>query len=457
MKGVFGAVFGPNGQALTGEFQVNQFSLFNQRSAVVAALPDSRFVIGWVSENQRYDSSVDVYARVFSASGVATASEFRVNTSDRVASSPSVAVTGTGNFTFAWCEIAQDSNEIDVPIIPIRNTDGWDIYACTFNANGRLSNPSRVNSTIVGTQRNPSIAAIGTTHLVVWSSMGQDGSGEGVIGRALTGIGSPDGSEFVVNTTTIGNQLYPVVRANKESRFVVSWANFAGLAANMELMGQRFAAEQTTLVLPTPPAPIATALTQSRLSVTWPAVAGYDVLNYELYVDGNMAPIIVTNQMRVVSGLSPSSTHTFELAYRLRDGQLSPRSAATTATTWAEDLNEDGLPDDWQAKYWGANNFTWPSATADSDGDGVSNQKEYLAGTDPTNPESVLRTQLQLTPQGWRLKWNTAAGYMYQIQQTTDLSTWVDFGGQRFAPGDSDSVSVPVGNSLGYYRVNRIR
>jgi hypothetical protein len=174
-------------------------------------------------------------------------------------------------------------------------------------------------------------------------------------------------------------------------------------------------------------------------------------------MDGNPTPILVTNQVRVISALIPSSTHVFELAYRLRDGQLSPRSLAATGTTWAEDMNEDGLPDDWQAKYWGPNRFTWPSIADDSDGDGVSNQKEFLAGTDPTNAESVLRTQFILTAQGWRLKWNTTPGYMYQIQLTTDLTTWVDFGGQRFAPGDSDSVSVPVGNSLGYYRVNRIR
>ena len=458
MQGVFARVYGPSGQEVAGEFQVNQYSLFNQRSPVVAALPDSKFVIGWISENQRFDSSVDLYARLFTGSGSAVASEFRVNTADRVASSPAIAVTGTGNYTFAWCEISQDSNLIDgVQIIPNFDLDGWDIYASTFNVNGRLSNPSRINSTVAGNQRNPSIAAIGTTHLVVWSSIGQDGSGEGVIGRALSGIGSPDGAEFVVNSTTLGGQRYPTVRGNGDSRFLVSWSSFAGLAANMELMGQRFQAEQTTLTLPAAPAPSVAALTQSRLSVTWPAVAGYDVMNYELYVNGNLTPLIVTNQMKVVTGLTPSSTHSFELAYRLRDGQLSPRSPAASGTTWGEDINEDGLPDDWQAIYWTPNQTTWPSIAADSDGDGVSNQKEYLAGTNPTDANSVLKTKLVLTPQGWRFQWNTTPGFIYQVQTTTDLSTWVDFGGQRFAPGVSDSVSVPVGNSLGYYRVNRIR
>ena len=62
-----------------------------------------------------------------------------------------------------------------------------------------------------------------------------------------------------------------------------------------------------------------------------------------------------------------------------------------------------------------------------------------------------------ITPQGPRLAWNTVAGQIYQVEQTLDFSTWTPFGGLRFAPGTADSVSVPVGNSLGYYRVNRIR
>jgi len=120
-------------------------------------------------------------------------------------------------------------------------------------------------------------------------------------------------------------------------------------------------------------------------------------------------------------------------------------------------LNEDTLPDDWQSQYWGDVSAFWPSVNADADADGVSNYREYLAGTDPTDANSVLRTRLTLTPQGWRLTWNTVPGQLYQVQQTLDFSAWADLGGQRFAPGTSDSVAVPVGNSLGYYRVNRIR
>jgi hypothetical protein len=128
-----------------------------------------------------------------------------------------------------------------------------------------------------------------------------------------------------------------------------------------------------------------------------------------------------------------------------------------TGTTWGDDENADGLPDNWQAQYWGNNPALWPSPNADSDGDGISNRLEFMAGTNPRDPNSALRTSFVVAPQGPRLTWNTVPGQMYQVEQTSDFSTWVPFGGQRFAPGTTDSVSVPVGNSLGYYRVTRIR
>jgi len=57
----------------------------------------------------------------------------------------------------------------------------------------------------------------------------------------------------------------------------------------------------------------------------------------------------------------------------MRDGRRPPTSAAATVRTWGEDANFDGLPDDWQARYWGSDPSKWPGANEDSDGDGVSN------------------------------------------------------------------------------------
>jgi hypothetical protein len=104
--------------------------------------------------------------------------------------------------------------------------------------------------------------------------------------------------------------------------------------------------------------------------------------------------------------------------------------------------------------YFGKNEITWPSPTADSDRDGVNNLQEFLAGTDPTNPNSVLRQQLIQTEQGLFLNWNTQLGHTYQVQVTTNFTSWsvAPNASARFAAGTNDSIYVG-GAPAGYYRV----
>ena len=120
------------------------------------------------------------------------------------------------------------------------------------------------------------------------------------------------------------------------------------------------------------------------------------------------------------------------------------------------------------AMYFGPQS-SWPSTTADSDGDGMNNYQEFLAGTIPTNSASVLRvlisnaSQMQQfnkasgqTSPGMYLSWNTQPGLTYQLQMTTNFTSWSNLGSPRFAAGSSDSIYVGSG-SAGYYRVLLLR
>jgi hypothetical protein len=86
----------------------------------------------------------------------------------------------------------------------------------------------------------------------------------------------------------------------------------------------------------------------------------------------------------------------------------------------------------------------------------MNNLQEFLAGTSPTNAASALRVQLASTPQGLFLNWNTQPGATYQVQTTTNFTTWNNLGASRFAAGGSDSIFVG-GGSAGYYRVLLLR
>ena len=454
MLDVYGQVLTPAGNKVGGEFLINQFTAFNQRSPVVAALKNGGFVVAWVSEQERTafnltgvdnnngsapavagSPSVDVYARFYNSNGVAQGNEFLVNKDFKPCSTPSVAAASDGTFMITWA--AQDA---------ISMTNGWDIYARSFSGtNGGAV--VRINSYLYGDQYAPRIKAIGGDYLIVWTSLGQDGSREGVFGQYIHEDGSLVGSEFQVNTTTLGSQMQPALASDGAAQFLVVWTSFTFGPNSMDLFAQRYA--NVAEVLQPMGAPFVYApfvlnskgVYQPQLQVSWPGLQGISVSNFQVFVDGAVTPMALTTNntwtMTAANGLTVSSTHSFQLNYVTTDGRspllLSP---SASGTTWSG-LNWGGIPYEWMQLYFGNNILSWPLPAADSDGDGMSNYQEFLAGTNPTNAASVLRVQINNSSSGRAasqnlagiyLSWNTQPGQTYQVQVTTNLTSWTNLG-----------------------------
>ena len=97
-------------------------------------------------------------------------------------------------------------------------------------------------------------------------------------------------------------------------------------------------------------------------------------------------------------------------------------------------IDANGLPVDWELLYFGR---TGIDAAADADNDGMSNLAEYLAGTDPTDPDSALAfTEATLISGGIRLGWPTTGNQTYIVQRSVDLS-------QGFVDVATGVVSTP--------------
>lgn len=463
LQGVFGQIFDPQGNKIGKEFMVHQSSLFNQRSPAVAALPRGNFVVSWISERldaqasrreeltitggERYQ--VSLFLRVFDERGNGVTDELSWGESSMIDANPAVAVLGDGFMVFT-----SGHNNVERVFDSSEMQSGWDIYGRAYDFTGAPRGERfLVNQATYNHQMIPAVASLDGSVFVTWTSAGQDGHREGVFGRLINPSAPLDSSpEFSINTKTGNQQMLPTV-AGGGNRTLLVWSGFSGGRDSFDLKAQKYAAGS---LLPEPETPFVFGAGFWSLGVSWIAVEGVE--SYEVYLDDADAPVIVSENAHTFTGLNAGAEHSVRIAYVFSNGEKSPQSSPGVARTWGRDENFDGLPDEWQRSYWGEDADHWPDGNSDSDGDGAGNFDELLAGTDPSDSTSLLRTAIISSGQGLRLRWNTQPGGFYQVKVSTDVRSWFDVGTPRLAVDIFDSISIGKSNQgIAVYRVLRLK
>lgn len=118
----------------------------------------------------------------------------------------------------------------------------------------------------------------------------------------------------------------------------------------------------------------------------------------------------------------------------------------------------DGIPDSWRLRYFGTVDNILSVSNADADGDGVNNWKEYIAGTDPTDPASCLRAgtdqAVAQNQQDSVVYWPSVSGKQYVIERSANLfpPVWTPISTNN-GTGTDMEIHDGSGGGFRYYRV----
>jgi hypothetical protein len=99
-----------------------------------------------------------------------------------------------------------------------------------------------------------------------------------------------------------------------------------------------------------------------------------------------------------------------------------------------EDSDGNGLPDAWELQYFGVIGV---DPGDDPDGDGMSNDAEYRAGTNPIDPDSRFAVvEVSAVAGGVRIEWSSEPGRTYRVRRAASLLA---------APGDYEIIQSGIG------------
>jgi acetyltransferase-like isoleucine patch superfamily enzyme len=212
------------------EFQVNRYTIAEQRFPAAAADSSGNFVLVWASQYVQDGSRSGVFAQRYDSAGNLVGTEIQVNTyTTDDQNFPAVAIDADGDLVVVWESFFQDGSY-------------HSIFGQRYDSAGtRVAVEFQVNTFTSSRQRLPSAAMDADgDFVVVWSSHSQDGPGESVFGQRYDSAGAAVDNEFQVNSYTLGYQYYPSVAMDADGDFLVVWGSFDQDGASSGLFAQRY-------------------------------------------------------------------------------------------------------------------------------------------------------------------------------------------------------------------------
>ncbi|AKC81623.1 hypothetical protein IMCC26134_00455 [Verrucomicrobia bacterium IMCC26134] len=200
-------------------------------------------------------------------------------------------------------------------------------------------------------------------------------------------------------------------------------------------------------------------LTTQTIAFTPPASSSLSdgALNLVAYASSGL-PV----RFAVVSGLAALSGNTLNpiavgvvVIRALQDGSADWESAEPVDRTITISAGVETY-ETWAQGLFGADYAAQGGRTQDADGDGQSNEAEWVARTNPASATDVLKVDFAaITPSGFTLRWLARQGVTYRMMTSADLQTWTELPNTRIVGTDAQvQVVDPLSaRSKVFYRV----
>ena len=194
----------PGTNAVASDGEGNYVTVWKNAAAGSEGIYAKLYATTWTDTTEGRQSTVSVLEVINPATGTAWTNNEICVTSDLTAGQASVARDADGDFVVTW---TQQSSETS-----------WDIWARRYDAAGNaLGEAFLVNATTEGTQNQPAVAMdTDGDFIIVWQSLGQDGSGWGVYGQRYDTEGNPIGGTDEIQMLNFVN--------SPTGTFAIRWA-----------------------------------------------------------------------------------------------------------------------------------------------------------------------------------------------------------------------------------------
>jgi len=169
----------------------------------------------------------------------------------------------------------------------------------------------------------------------------------------------------------------------------------------------------------------------------------------KLVVPGDTLHSIVLNRVAVTNGFTrmpPIGSNVIDAA------------SVALLTEWINgELDDRVTYDDWRTTNFEPDNDPAGEPGADPDGDGVTNQNEYLAGTNPQDGASALRPSVVRAGSNVTLGFTLPANRSFRIDTSENLQQWTpwDIPGNQGLPVDGQPIQLasPAADPMKFFRV----